>query len=92
MLFYIHSGDGDRNMILGRQFFVTPSDSVAIIAANAKEAIPYFKSGPKVSIQHSSVFCALLTLKYIKLFTFKFYRDWLALCPLVVLWTVLRKS
>ena len=24
----------DRNMILGREFFVTPSDSVAIIAAN----------------------------------------------------------
>ncbi|KAA8539855.1 hypothetical protein F0562_026547 [Nyssa sinensis] len=40
-------GDGDRNMILGRGFFVTPSDSVAIIAANAQEAIPYFKSGPK---------------------------------------------
>ncbi|KAI3783904.1 hypothetical protein L1987_42994 [Smallanthus sonchifolius] len=40
-------GDGDRNMILGRQFFVTPSDSVAIIAANAQESIPYFKSGPK---------------------------------------------
>ncbi|KAM7272644.1 hypothetical protein ACFE04_027307 [Oxalis oulophora] len=40
-------GDGDRNMILGKQFFVTPSDSVAIIAANAQEAIPYFKSGPK---------------------------------------------
>ncbi|KVH88488.1 Alpha-D-phosphohexomutase, alpha/beta/alpha domain I [Cynara cardunculus var. scolymus] len=40
-------GDGDRNMILGRQFFVTPSDSVAIIAANAQEAIPYFQSGPK---------------------------------------------
>ncbi|KAL5727793.1 phosphoglucomutase (alpha-D-glucose-1,6-bisphosphate-dependent) [Ranunculus cassubicifolius] len=39
-------GDGDRNMILGQGFFVTPSDSVAIIAANA-EAIPYFKSGPK---------------------------------------------
>ncbi|XP_059667013.1 phosphoglucomutase, chloroplastic [Cornus florida] len=39
-------GDGDRNMILGRDFFVTPSDSVAIIAANAK-AIPYFQSGPK---------------------------------------------
>lgn len=55
LFYYIHSGDGDRNMILGRQFFVTPSDSVAIIAANAKEAIPYFKSGPKVSIQHSSV-------------------------------------
>ncbi|RAL50909.1 unnamed protein product [Cuscuta campestris] len=40
-------GDGDRNMILGRGFFVTPSDSVAVIAANAKEAIPYFKSGLK---------------------------------------------
>ncbi|KAJ6375073.1 hypothetical protein OIU77_000109 [Salix suchowensis] len=40
-------GDGDRNMVLGRGFFVTPSDSVAIIAANAQEAIPYFTSGPK---------------------------------------------
>ncbi|CAM6106449.1 unnamed protein product [Calypogeia fissa] len=39
-------GDGDRNMILGNHFFITPSDSVAIIAANAK-AIPYFKSGLK---------------------------------------------
>ncbi|KAB2596603.1 phosphoglucomutase [Pyrus ussuriensis x Pyrus communis] len=41
-------GDGDRNMILGRGFFVTPSDSVAIVAANAQEAIPYFRRGPKV--------------------------------------------
>ncbi|XP_010272615.1 PREDICTED: phosphoglucomutase, chloroplastic isoform X2 [Nelumbo nucifera] len=40
-------GDGDRNMILGRSFFVTPSDSVAIIAANAQAAIPYFRNGPK---------------------------------------------
>ncbi|GMP24276.1 hypothetical protein CsSME_00001599 [Camellia sinensis var. sinensis] len=40
-------GDGDRNMILGHAFFVTPSDSVAIIAANAQEDIPYFRSGPK---------------------------------------------
>jgi len=36
-------GDGDRNMILGTQFFVTPSDSLAIIAAYADEAIPFFK-------------------------------------------------
>ncbi|KAG5616808.1 hypothetical protein H5410_016632 [Solanum commersonii] len=43
----IADGDGDRNMILGRSFFVTPSDSVAIIAANAQDAIPYFQSGPK---------------------------------------------
>lgn len=42
------AGDGDRNMILGKEFFVTPSDSVAVIAANAEEAIPYFKNGPKV--------------------------------------------
>ncbi|XP_008775523.1 phosphoglucomutase, cytoplasmic 2 isoform X2 [Phoenix dactylifera] len=40
-------GDADRNMILGKRFFVTPSDSVAIIAANAVQAIPYFNSGLK---------------------------------------------
>eukprot|EP00959_Pyramimonas_sp_CCMP1952_P393950 8254257-Pyramimonas_sp.AAC.1 len=39
-------GDGDRNMILGDNFFITPSDSVAMIAANA-DAIPYFKGGIK---------------------------------------------
>eukprot|EP00241_Pyramimonas_parkeae_P004095 CAMPEP_0114248876 /NCGR_PEP_ID=MMETSP0058-20121206/13817_1 /TAXON_ID=36894 /ORGANISM="Pyramimonas parkeae, CCMP726" /LENGTH=610 /DNA_ID=CAMNT_0001362333 /DNA_START=89 /DNA_END=1921 /DNA_ORIENTATION=+ len=39
-------GDGDRNMILGNNFFITPSDSVAMIAANY-ECIPYFKSGIK---------------------------------------------
>jgi phosphoglucomutase len=32
-------GDGDRNMILGANFFVTPSDSLAVLAANA-ELIP----------------------------------------------------
>lgn len=36
-------GDGDRNMIIGKKAFVTPSDSVAIIAHYAKEVIPYFK-------------------------------------------------
>eukprot|EP00602_Paraphysomonas_sp_CaronLab_P005290 CAMPEP_0185017350 /NCGR_PEP_ID=MMETSP1103-20130426/305_1 /TAXON_ID=36769 /ORGANISM="Paraphysomonas bandaiensis, Strain Caron Lab Isolate" /LENGTH=1067 /DNA_ID=CAMNT_0027546715 /DNA_START=48 /DNA_END=3251 /DNA_ORIENTATION=+ len=34
-------GDADRNMILGRQFFVTPSDSLAILAAHA-DIIPFF--------------------------------------------------
>jgi phosphoglucomutase len=34
-------GDADRNMVLGSRFFVTPSDSVAIIAAN-QAAIPAF--------------------------------------------------
>ena len=37
-------GDGDRNMILGNSFFVTPSDSLAIIAANA-QLIPAYKQG-----------------------------------------------
>jgi len=34
-------GDGDRNMILGRRFFVTPSDSLAVLAANATVAPGY---------------------------------------------------
>ena len=34
-------GDGDRNMILGNSFFVTPSDSLAIIAANATLILAY---------------------------------------------------
>jgi phosphoglucomutase len=37
-------GDGDRNMILGRHFFVTPSDSLAILAANAK-LVPAYRDG-----------------------------------------------
>ena len=37
-------GDGDRNMILGQRFFVTPSDSLALLAANAACA-PGYKGG-----------------------------------------------
>lgn len=37
-------GDGDRNMIIGRQIFVTPSDSLAIMAANA-QLIPAYAKG-----------------------------------------------
>ena len=37
-------GDGDRNMIMGSEWFVTPSDSLAIIADYAAQgAIPYFE-------------------------------------------------
>ncbi len=36
-------GDGDRNMILGRGIVVTPSDSLAILAANAHLAPGYAK-------------------------------------------------
>ena len=34
-------GDGDRNMILGRGTYVTPSDSLAVLAANATLAPGY---------------------------------------------------
>jgi len=37
-------GDGDRNMILGDNCFVNPSDSLAILAANAQH-IPAYKDG-----------------------------------------------
>jgi phosphoglucomutase len=39
-------GDGDRNMIMGDYFFVTPSDSLAIMTANA-HLIPAYKEGFK---------------------------------------------
>lgn len=39
-------GDGDRNMITGSQIFVTPSDSLAIMAANA-HLIPAYAKGLK---------------------------------------------
>ncbi len=39
-------GDGDRNMIVGRRFVVTPSDSLAVLAANAHR-IPGYASGLK---------------------------------------------
>ena len=37
-------GDGDRNMILGKHFFVTPSDSLAILTANA-HLVPGYRRG-----------------------------------------------
>ncbi|NYE61549.1 phosphoglucomutase [Duganella sp. 1224] len=39
-------GDGDRNMILGRKFDVTPSDSLAVLAAHATVA-PGYRAGLK---------------------------------------------
>ena len=39
-----NDGDGDRNMILGKKFFVTPSDSLAIITDNFN-LIPAYKDG-----------------------------------------------
>ncbi|MDP3527566.1 MAG: alpha-D-glucose phosphate-specific phosphoglucomutase [Hoeflea sp.] len=39
-------GDGDRNLIIGRGVFVTPSDSLAMLAANAHLA-PGYRNGLK---------------------------------------------
>ncbi len=38
-------GDGDRNLILGRNFFVSPGDSLAIIAEHARDSIPGYRAG-----------------------------------------------
>jgi phosphoglucomutase len=37
-------GDGDRNMVLGRSFYINPSDSLAVLAANA-EHVPAYANG-----------------------------------------------
>ncbi len=39
-----NDGDGDRNMILGQNFFVSPSDCLAILTDNYK-LIPAYKNG-----------------------------------------------
>ncbi|SFJ07180.1 alpha-D-glucose phosphate-specific phosphoglucomutase [Celeribacter neptunius] len=39
-------GDGDRNMIVGRNAYVTPSDSLAVLAANAS-LVPAYEGGLK---------------------------------------------
>ncbi len=38
-------GDGDRNLILGRKCFVSPGDSLAIIADMAPSCIPAYRDG-----------------------------------------------
>ena len=50
-------GDGDRNMILGRHFFVTPSDSLAVLAANA-HLVPGYKSGLRGIARSMPTSCA----------------------------------
>jgi phosphoglucomutase len=37
-------GDGDRNMVLGKNFYINPCDSLAILAANA-QLIPAYADG-----------------------------------------------
>lgn len=37
-------GDGDRNMVLGRGFYINPCDSLAVLAANAR-LVPGYRDG-----------------------------------------------
>lgn len=46
-------GDADRNMILGKRFFVSPSDSIAVIAANYKLIPNLNKKGSLVGVARS---------------------------------------
>ncbi|KAJ4826303.1 Phosphoglucomutase-1 [Turnera subulata] len=70
-------GDADRNMILGKRFFVTPSDSVAIIAANAVESIPYFSGGLKGVARSMPTSAALdVVAKNLKLKFFEVPTGW----------------
>jgi len=51
-------GDADRNMVLSAQFFCSPSDSVAMLVANAN-LIPQFKDGLKGCARSMPTSCAL---------------------------------
>jgi len=51
-------GDGDRNMILGPSFFVTPSDSLAVLAANAT-LVPGYSAGLKGVARSMPTSCAV---------------------------------
>ena len=51
-------GDGDRNMIVGRNFIVSPSDSIAILAANYK-LIPAYSKGLAGVARSMPTSCAL---------------------------------
>ncbi|MCW1933729.1 alpha-D-glucose phosphate-specific phosphoglucomutase [Pararhodobacter zhoushanensis] len=51
-------GDGDRNMIVGKGCYVTPSDSLAVLAANAQLA-PGYASGLKGVARSMPTSCAV---------------------------------
>lgn len=53
-----NDGDADRNMIVGKQFFVIPSDSIAVIAANAN-FIPCFEGKIKGAARSMATSLAL---------------------------------
>jgi phosphoglucomutase len=54
-------GDGDRNMIYGAKAFVSPGDSLAIVAHHAK-LIPYFKKQGVYGLARSMPTCGAVDL------------------------------
>lgn len=65
-------GDADRNMILGNRFFVNPSDSLAVLAANA-DVVPFFRNAGGLlavarSMPTSGAVDRVATAKKLKLF------------------------
>ena len=51
-------GDGDRNMIVGANFIVSPSDSIAVLAANYR-LIPAYRNGLSGVARSMPTSCAL---------------------------------
>lgn len=51
-------GDGDRNMVVGRNFFISPSDSIAILAAN-HALVPAYAKGLAGVARSMPTSCAL---------------------------------
>ena len=51
-------GDGDRNIVLGHKLYVSPSDSIAILAANA-HLVPAYKDGIKGVARSMPTSCAV---------------------------------
>jgi phosphoglucomutase len=69
-------GDGDRNLIIGKDMYVTPSDSLAIIAANATLAPGYAKGISGVARSMPTSCAADLVAKKLKINSFETPTGW----------------
>jgi phosphoglucomutase len=69
-------GDGDRNLIVGKGIYVTPSDSLAIIAANATLAPGYAKGIAGVARSMPTSCAADLVAKKLKINSFETPTGW----------------
>ncbi len=69
-------GDGDRNLIVGRGIYVTPSDSLAIIAANATLVQGYRKGIAGVARSMPTSCAADLVAKRLKINAFETPTGW----------------